>query len=309
LQIRDATGRDCAMIHYLLAWRRVGTGKRGDQEWAGDGYDVPSVRNLIREGWPKDDTWFRETLERMRPFFEEIERAASIDEATFTPAGGTLAIEPAYLYAQTHAANWMTLRGYRSESRGDRSAALDDYLIALKIGRDLCTTGSLAYENGIAIQTDTLTTLNRLINAGVLENKDLLRLMNRLAWIEIHQANYVQLRGLIARGNIDFLGKTKEAKWRTFLAQLRMTRLAVAIAQYGREMGHRPVSLDALVPQYLRERLSDPFTDQPFVYQPRENEKNFMLYSLGADGVDQGGTPVPALDPVSSGDVLWEGIP
>jgi hypothetical protein len=73
--------------------------------------------------------------------------------------------------------------------------------------------------------------------------------------------------------------------YRRDVAELRMTRAGLALLEYKRAHGAFPETLAALG---LRE-LIDPFADQPLHYRP-EGE-GFVIYSIGEDGKDNGGTP------------------
>lgn len=64
-----------------------------------------------------------------------------------------------------------------------------------------------------------------------------------------------------------------------------------ALLAYHREKGSYPASLQALVPTWLPELPQDPFTGKPFVYR-QLGPHNFVLYSVGSDGHDQGGKGV-----------------
>ncbi len=72
-------------------------------------------------------------------------------------------------------------------------------------------------------------------------------------------------------------------------AWLRGSILSLAVRLYRVEHGAYPVSLDALVPDYLEELLIDPFSSKPFVYSKAGDD--FRLYSLGDDKDDDGGMP------------------
>lgn len=75
------------------------------------------------------------------------------------------------------------------------------------------------------------------------------------------------------------------------------TRLVIAIRRFALEKGELPADLNALVPGYLAAVPSDPFSEGGFVYSPEADAHTgaaFTLYSLGADGVDNGGLPPPA---------------
>ncbi len=60
-----------------------------------------------------------------------------------------------------------------------------------------------------------------------------------------------------------------------------------ALASYRAELGDYPQELAALVPKYLDALPSDRMVDQPLRYVVREN--GFLLYSVGANGRDEGG--------------------
>jgi hypothetical protein len=63
----------------------------------------------------------------------------------------------------------------------------------------------------------------------------------------------------------------------------------VALRLYHAEKGKYPTALGELVPRYLADLPMDPFTGKPFVYLPME--KDFLLYSVGPNRVDDGGVP------------------
>jgi hypothetical protein len=94
-----------------------------------------------------------------------------------------------------------------------------------------------------------------------------------------------------------------EAKHKLVIAHERLlvTELALRCAQS--EQGHPPARLDELVPNYLSKVLPDPFTGQPLVYRPEGT--NWLLYSVGSDGVDDGGRAAGRGWP-AKGDILFD---
>ena len=71
----------------------------------------------------------------------------------------------------------------------------------------------------------------------------------------------------------------------------RMLEIALALQAYKLDRHTYPVSLSQLTPTYLPAVPSDPFSNnQPFKY--RLNGSTYILYSVGPDGVDNGGTPI-----------------
>jgi hypothetical protein len=81
------------------------------------------------------------------------------------------------------------------------------------------------------------------------------------------------------------------------LAELRMTRLLLALRAYELEQGALPNSLEDLVPRYLPRLPQDPFTEQPFVYDLQVDTP--CLRSAGPDGQVDRRSPEEGGDDVS----------
>jgi len=73
-------------------------------------------------------------------------------------------------------------------------------------------------------------------------------------------------------------------------AHIRLIATELALRCYQSEQGRLPTRLDELVPKYLTHTPSDPFSSQPMIY--RAQATNWLLYSVGPDGVDDGGKPI-----------------
>jgi hypothetical protein len=71
-------------------------------------------------------------------------------------------------------------------------------------------------------------------------------------------------------------------------ALLRSTIVALAAERYRRAHGRWPASLDALVPDFLPQVLRDPYDGQPL--RMRRLDNGIVIYSIGPDGEDNGGT-------------------
>jgi len=61
-----------------------------------------------------------------------------------------------------------------------------------------------------------------------------------------------------------------------------------ALRDFHNDNGKYPADLSSLTPKYLAEIPLDPFAGQPFVYRPTTEE--FVLYSVGGDEKDNGGS-------------------
>jgi hypothetical protein len=64
-------------------------------------------------------------------------------------------------------------------------------------------------------------------------------------------------------------------------------KVAFALAAYRADTGRYPAKLDDLAPKYLSAVRNDLFSGQPLIY--RRTEKGYLLYSVGVNGVDDGG--------------------
>jgi hypothetical protein len=67
----------------------------------------------------------------------------------------------------------------------------------------------------------------------------------------------------------------------------RNLHLAFALAAYHRDHGRYPAELDELAPKYLETIPDDLFTSHPLIY--RLEDKGYLLYSVGVNGLDEGG--------------------
>ena len=73
-----------------------------------------------------------------------------------------------------------------------------------------------------------------------------------------------------------------------FVAEARVTRTALAVERYRLAQGQSPERLDDLCPRFLDSVPLDPIDGRPLRY--RKLEKGFVVYSVGANGADDGGT-------------------
>jgi hypothetical protein len=105
------------------------------------------------------------------------------------------------------------------------------------------------------------------------------------------------------------------ARAATAETQRRIIVTALALERFRQRHGAYPGTLTELAPDYLESPPVDFMNGQPLHYQ-LNSAGNFMLYSVGLDGVDDGGRPVaprqrlpwapPGLAaPASGGDIVW----
>jgi hypothetical protein len=94
-----------------------------------------------------------------------------------------------------------------------------------------------------------------------------------------------------------------ETKHNIVVARERLILGELALRRYRSERGQPPAALDDVVTNYLSKAPQDPFTGKPMVYRPQGT--NWLFYSIGPDGVDDGGKPASKASPVK-GDLLFD---
>jgi hypothetical protein len=68
----------------------------------------------------------------------------------------------------------------------------------------------------------------------------------------------------------------------------RIVVTAIALKRFQLQRGQFPVTLAELTPAYLPAVIIDPFDGKPLKYRPND-DGTFLLYSVGEDGIDDGG--------------------
>jgi hypothetical protein len=71
-----------------------------------------------------------------------------------------------------------------------------------------------------------------------------------------------------------------------------MTIAAIALKRYQLRTGKYPTDLSALVPEFLPEKPHDWMNGEPLRYRLNA-DGTFTLYSVGENGMDDGGDPNP----------------
>jgi hypothetical protein len=84
--------------------------------------------------------------------------------------------------------------------------------------------------------------------------------------------------------------KVAEMRHNKLAAHLRLLTAELALRCYHSEQFRAPTNLGQLIPKNLQRVPADPFTGRPMIY--RLQGANWLLYSVGEDGVDDGGDPV-----------------
>lgn len=168
--------------------------------------------------------------------------------------------------------------------------------------------GILTFENSAAVgalgQQAPSGLRRRLL--GKADEAAYLQLMGK--YVAASQSKTLPLREAIwqTEDEVTSLINSSQARWRYPLTKLLMptlqastqavcraqamqsaTRTAIAIERYRRIHGQSPNALDRLVPDFLDKLPLDPFDGLPLRY--RADATGYRIYSIGIDGVDQGG--------------------
>jgi len=94
-------------------------------------------------------------------------------------------------------------------------------------------------------------------------------------------------------------------KHKQVMAHERLLMTELALRCYRSEKSHLPARLDELVPGYLSNVPQDPFSGRPLIYRPQG--KNWLLYSVGLDGLNDGGKPA-GRGPSTKGDLFYDSV-
>jgi hypothetical protein len=84
----------------------------------------------------------------------------------------------------------------------------------------------------------------------------------------------------------------------------QMTVIAIALKRYQFVHGSSALAIDALVPELLKTVPIDHMSGLPFHYKAM-GDKDFLLYSVGEDGVDDGGDASPGKGFWDGRDAVW----
>jgi hypothetical protein len=136
----------------------------------------------------------------------------------------------------------------------------------------------------------TVTWKETMRAEGVFMRRELRKTPNPIAWIPL----WWQSRKAIEGAEVTHLRA---------VARLRLLETELALRCCLAEQAAPPKQLAELVPNYTQSVLQDPFSKQPLVY--RVQGTNWLLYSIGPDRKDDGGTPAGRRT-AGKGDLLFD---
>jgi len=211
----------------------------------------------------------------------------------------------------------LAAEGKLAEQEGRTTDAVQSYLDAIRFGQEI-SRGGLVVEKlvGMACQELGLRRLRKLV--PTLTPAESRKLGKALAEIDQKREPWeavlrrekaftrrmgsfldVTIGQLLLRPMIRETDRKFQEHAKTSEARLRLLMTDLAIRQFQSERGVYPNRLAELVPQFLKALPRDPFGTNGFIYRTQTN--GFLLYSVGPDGKDDGGTPIAARG--KSGDI------
>jgi hypothetical protein len=114
------------------------------------------------------------------------------------------------------------------------------------------------------------------------------------AWRDLHDRWRFRLYKVLVLGTEEAIGwEGQEGYDQVYASRQRCVCTAqllvmdLAIRAYKQDHGEYPENLQAITPGNLSQVPLDPFSNKPFQY--RRDNSGFVLYSIGSDGVDNGG--------------------
>jgi len=225
------------------------------------------------------------------------------------------------LMAQKQLAQLLAAEGRLAELEGRPSDAARSYLDAMRFGNEVSQNGFVINRLvGVACSAIGSVPLTKLApQLGCEQLKPIIAALVKLdeasvTWSEVRRAEGVYLRHELRKipNPITWLPlwwqarkstRVAEFQHQRALSRLRLLETELALRCHNAEQGAPPAQLTELVPKYLQRVPQDPFSSQPLIYRPQGT--NWLLYSIGPDRKDDGGTPA-GRGTSGKGDLLFD---
>lgn len=196
--------------------------------------------------------------------------------------------------------------GRQREMENRPEEAAGSYVDIIRLGNEISRGGFLISRLvGIACESIGCSRLAKVVPE--LEAKDVRRAVTELDKIDATRVTWAEVERSERRFTLAHLNpltlipwllswrqtrqmiKRAETKHNLVIAHERLLAGEMALRCYQLEKARVLVRLDDLVTNYLSKVPEDPFTGHPIIYHSQGT--NWMLYSVGVDGVDNGGRP------------------
>jgi hypothetical protein len=227
---------------------------------------------------------------------------------------------PPQLAGMKHLAQLLAAEGRLNELDGRLSEAARSYTDAIRLGNQMSRGGLLITRLvGTACEGIGCRALAKLAPKLSPEQDrvaitDLAKIDDdRVTWAEVLQAESKCTRHelsshlnpvlwVVAWKTTRQALERAETKHKSMIAHERLLMAELGLRCYRAQTKAAPARLDDLVPGYLTKVLQDPFSKGALIYRDQA-QTNWLLYSVGPDGIDDGGRPAERNYPVK-GDIL-----
>jgi hypothetical protein len=228
------------------------------------------------------------------------------------------------LVAMTRLVQLLAAEGRLRELDNRPADAAQSYVDAIRFGKEMSRGGFIVNRLvGIACEAHGDTPLSKLVpKLNPQEARPVIAELEKIdsagiTWEEVRR-NVNRLSRYQPRNGFSPItwATTRWQRWRSLrqaemkhkrvIAHERLLTAELALRCYQSEQGRVPPSLEQLVPKYLQQVPSDPFSGRPVIYHPQGT--NWLLYSVGEDGVDEGGKRVgrSGSGTVTKGDLFYD---
>lgn len=223
-----------------------------------------------------------------------------------------------------HLAALLAAEGRLAELDNRPADAARSYIDAVRLGNETSRGGFLIHRlSGSACEAIGYSALTKLASQlsceqtrpliTELEKTDI----NGVSWDEVRRAEnffyrhelrqtFNPIRHVVGWWENRQSLKEWEAKDNLMVARRRLLTTELALRCYQAEQSRAPERLDQLVPKYLQRIPLDPFATRPLIY--RAQGTNWLFYSVGPDGADDGGKPIVRTFPRmnATGDLFFD---
>ena len=210
--------------------------------------------------------------------------------------------------------------GRVAELEGRYTDAAGCYVDAIELGNDLCRGGVLiTLLVGNAVERIGGAQLVRVLpRLSCDEIRELIQRLDKIdrereTWDEAMQAEnrFMRVEARKVRNPLALVAawwqgratkRSVKNKHDKVIVQLRLMKLEMALCCYREKHGAAPQRLGQV--ELANPVPVDPFTQKPIIY--RAQGTNWLLYSIGMDGVDDGGKPVTRGSANATGDLFFD---
>lgn len=208
-----------------------------------------------------------------------------------------------------------------AEMENRNTDAAQSYLDAIRLGNEASRGGIIINRLvGIACEGIGCSPLSKLApNLKCDEARSVIAALekidgSRVTWDEVmrnerrfvrsHRTGGNPISWTITRWQEWNLDRRAEQRHKIAIVHERLLATELALRCYRSEHGRVPAHLDELATNYLSHVPEDPFSRKPLIYRPQGT--NWVAYSIGPDGVDDGGKPVGRGS--AKGDIFFDSV-